>query len=82
MDNWKPPAGSWEDEVAAIDTIEENWDPAEGKNIRQAYIVWSNGRKTRHFLTTLNEKCPQKVCLKSLESLHSATDLQLDAFLL
>jgi len=61
QDEWKPPAGSWENDVMDIDTIEEVLDPQEGVQKRFAYVVWINGRKTRHQLPTLNQKCPQKM---------------------
>jgi chromobox protein 1 len=65
QDEWKPPSGSWENEIVAIDTIEESFDAEKGENLRFAYIIWNNGRKTRHNLAVLNQKCPQKVCIKT-----------------
>ncbi|TID20661.1 hypothetical protein E6O75_ATG05425 [Venturia nashicola] len=60
-DDWKPPHGTWENNVIDIDTIEEVWDEQAGKSLRYAYVMWDNGRKTRHVLSTLNQKCPQKM---------------------
>lgn len=64
-DDWKPPHGSWENNVVDVDTIEEVWDEKAGKAFRFAYVMWDNGRKTRHVLPTLNQKCPHKVCCQS-----------------
>jgi len=58
---WTPPAGSWENEVVDVDTIEEVLDAADGIMKRHAYVVWNNGNKTRHLLKVLNLKCPQKM---------------------
>jgi chromobox protein 1 len=82
-DDWKPPGGSWENQVVDVDTIEEAWDSEKGQNVRFAYVVWTNGRKTRHVLTTLNQKCPQKVRLKPVSSVQTVTsNIRLDASLL
>jgi chromobox protein 1 len=61
VEDWKPPPGSWENEIVDVDTIEETFDAADGVNKRWAYVVWNNGRKSRHQLPTLNQKCPQKM---------------------
>ncbi|KAF2837536.1 hypothetical protein M501DRAFT_1006590 [Patellaria atrata CBS 101060] len=58
---WQPPKGSWENEVMAIDTVEEKPDPTTGEKTRHAYIVWNNGNKSVHRLATINQKCPQKM---------------------
>lgn len=60
-DDWKPPHGTWENNVTGVDTIEEVFDDEQGRKSRFAYVMWDNGRKTRHVLSTLNQKCPQKV---------------------
>jgi hypothetical protein len=44
-----------------IDTIEEARDTKTNQLERFAYVVWNDGRKTRHKLTTLNVQAPQKV---------------------
>jgi chromobox protein 1 len=58
--DFKLPKGSWEEQVAAIDTIEETLDD-KGVMQRFVYVLWSNGSKTRHQLGTVNQKCPQKM---------------------
>jgi chromobox protein 1 len=59
-DEFKLPKGSWEDQVANIDTIEEALDD-KGHMQRFVYVMWENGNKTRHQLKTVNEKCPQRM---------------------
>lgn len=77
-DEWKPPGGSWEHNVVDVDTIEEVFDEQAGKPLRYAYVMWDNGRKTRHVLPTLNQKCPQKVFyISSGRCLHPLTDFQM-----
>jgi chromobox protein 1 len=63
---WKPPNGTWENDIANIDTIEEIQDPKTGKPIRFAYVVWVDGHKSRHELSTMNRQAPQKVKPSSL----------------
>ncbi|KIW04414.1 hypothetical protein, variant [Verruconis gallopava] len=58
--SWELPKGSWEEEVASIDTIEEAYDD-KGVARRYVYLMWRNGMKTRHQLATANQKCPQKL---------------------
>ncbi|KAF2091718.1 hypothetical protein K490DRAFT_20744, partial [Saccharata proteae CBS 121410] len=60
---WEPPKGSWEDHVTGIETVEEATDPQTGVNERWAYVLWISpeGRKTKHKLSTVNQKCPQKM---------------------
>jgi chromobox protein 1 len=74
-DDWKPPGGTWENNVVDVDTIEEAWDSEQGEMVRFAYIMWDNGRKTRHMLPTLNQKCPQKVCIHPFQHNLSVTDM-------
>lgn len=58
---FQPPAGSWEDEVKAIDA-------AEGEHGEvQVYLTWKNGQKTQHPLHVTYQRCPQKM-LKFYES--------------
>lgn len=59
-DEFKLPKGSWEDQVASIDTIEEVYDER-GVMQRFVYVMWDSGNKTRHQLATVNDKCPQKM---------------------
>lgn len=55
---WKPPAGSWEDDV---DTIDACHDENSGKLI--VYLTWKNGQKTQHETKVIYQRCPQKVSL-------------------
>ncbi|KAF5120902.1 Chromo domain-containing protein 2 [Metarhizium anisopliae] len=54
--SWKPPIGSWEDEIDRVDACEKESD---GRLV--VYLVWKNGRKTRHETSVIYQKCPQKV---------------------
>ncbi|KAM5377244.1 uncharacterized protein FOBCDRAFT_295181 [Fusarium oxysporum Fo47] len=54
--NWSPPAGSWEEEIETIDACE---DEGSGKLI--VYLIWKNGRKTKHDTDVIYKKCPQKM---------------------
>ncbi|ROT36617.1 hypothetical protein SODALDRAFT_345920 [Sodiomyces alkalinus F11] len=53
---WKPPSGSWEDEVETIDACE---DEQTGKLI--VYLNWKNGQKTKHGTDVIYKRCPQKM---------------------
>ena len=55
-EKWKPPLGSWEDEVEKIDGGEK--DDNEKLII---HIIWKNGRETKHDAPVIYKKCPQKV---------------------
>ncbi|UKZ50223.1 hypothetical protein TrVGV298_004481 [Trichoderma virens] len=55
---WSPPAGSWEDEIDTIDACED-----EGSGRLVVYLVWKNGRKTKHDTKVIYKKCPQKMLL-------------------
>ncbi|GME29262.1 Chromo domain-containing protein [Neofusicoccum parvum] len=55
------PKGSWETHIQSVDTIEEVPDEKHGVRKRFAMVVWNTGRKTRHELAVLNQKCPQKM---------------------
>jgi chromobox protein 1 len=63
-EEWKPPLGSWENHILSIDTIEEVRDESTDELIRHGYVVWNDGTKTRHTLSTLNSQAPQKVRLR------------------
>ncbi|KAK6956523.1 hypothetical protein Daesc_001801 [Daldinia eschscholtzii] len=54
---WKPPVGSWEDEVESIDACH---DEVSGKLV--VYLTWKNGNKTQHDTKVVYKRCPQKVC--------------------
>lgn len=53
---WKPPSGSWEDEV---DTADMCQDEDSGNFI--VYLTWKNGKKTQHPKEVVYRRCPQKV---------------------
>ncbi|POR35187.1 Chromatin-associated protein swi6 [Tolypocladium paradoxum] len=53
---WSPPAGSWEDEIESIDACED-----EGSGKLVVYLIWKNGRKTKHETSVIYKKCPQKM---------------------
>ncbi|PHH87707.1 hypothetical protein CDD83_8510 [Cordyceps sp. RAO-2017] len=53
---WSPPAGSWEDEIESIDACED-----EGSGKLVVYLIWKNGRKTKHDTSVIYKKCPQKM---------------------
>lgn len=52
---FKPPSGSWEDEVKAVDACEGT----DGEV--QVYLTWNNGRKTCHPKEMVYKRCPQRV---------------------
>lgn len=53
---WKPPSGSWEDEVETADMCQ---DEELGNFI--VYLTWKNGKKTQHPKEVVYRRCPQKV---------------------
>lgn len=53
---WKPPAGSWEDEITDLDACE---DEETGKLM--VYLTWKDGHKTQHETSVIYKRCPQKV---------------------
>jgi len=53
--DFKPPSGSWEEEVVGIDACEGT----EGSVV--VYLTWKNGHKTQHPLPQVYKRCPQKV---------------------
>ncbi|KAI9794615.1 MAG: hypothetical protein M1816_004502 [Peltula sp. TS41687] len=55
IDTWKPPSGTWEDDIQAIDTVEMD----EGGLF--VYLHWNNGRKSRHPMEKIYKHCPQKM---------------------
>jgi chromobox protein 1 len=56
LKDFKPPTGSWEDEIKAIDGVEER---ADGNMV--VYVTWRSGHKTEHPLERVYRRCPQKV---------------------
>ncbi|OTA88261.1 hypothetical protein M434DRAFT_399091 [Hypoxylon sp. CO27-5] len=53
---FKPPVGSWEDDVESIDACH---DEVTGKLI--VYLTWKNGHKTQHDTQVVYKRCPQKM---------------------
>ncbi|KAG4427669.1 hypothetical protein IFR05_016846 [Cadophora sp. M221] len=53
--DFKPPTGSWEDVVVAIDACEGS------KGSVVAYLTWKGGHKTQHPLAQVYKRCPQKM---------------------
>ncbi|RYP75827.1 hypothetical protein DL771_002091 [Monosporascus sp. 5C6A] len=53
---WKPPVGSWEEEIESIDACH---DENTGKLI--VYLTWKNGQKTQHDTKVIYQRCPQKM---------------------
>lgn len=56
---FKPPTGSWEQEVVAIDAA------AGEKGKIDVYLTWKNGHKSVHPLNQVYMRCPQKVRVTS-----------------
>lgn len=52
---FKPPSGTWEEDVVMIDACEGT----EGKV--NVYLTWKSGHKTQHPLAQVYKRCPQKV---------------------
>ena len=59
LDNgiFKPPCGSWEEEVQGIEIRSIGGDVI-------ALLQWPDGHRTQHPLDQVYKRCPQKVCLK------------------
>ena len=55
---FKPPTGSWEDEIKLIDGVEETED-----GTIMVYLTWRNGCKTEHPVDRAYKRCPQRVRL-------------------
>ncbi|KAF4637217.1 hypothetical protein G7Y89_g865 [Cudoniella acicularis] len=58
---FKPPSGSWEEQVVGIDACEGN----EGNVV--VYLTWKGDHKTQHPLAQVYKRCPQRM-LKFYES--------------
>lgn len=65
---WAPPAGSWEDDVDHVETVEQRVNPKTGRQEKFGYLIWKSRTeegtqiKTQHPLQLIFKKCPQKVC--------------------
>ncbi|KAK8182780.1 hypothetical protein BC567DRAFT_65871 [Phyllosticta citribraziliensis] len=58
------PPGSWEKQIASIDTIVQEPHEKTGNMERYAYVSWTDGsknRRTKHSMALLKQKCPQKL---------------------
>lgn len=53
---WKPPSGSWDDDVETVDMCQ---DEENGTFI--VYLTWKNGKKTQHPKEVVYRRCPQKM---------------------
>lgn len=66
---WAPPAGSWEDDVDHVETVEQRVNPKTGAQEKFGYLMWKHRSeeghqiKTQHPLQLIFKKCPQRVCL-------------------
>lgn len=69
---WKPPAGSWEDEIQAIDTIEKTdkglicyvqWFVTFHRDVlpKLTFNGRGNGKKSQHEVHTVYKKAPQRM---------------------
>ncbi len=56
VEQWRPPAGLWEEHIAQLDAFE---DEETGKLM--VYLTWKNGHKTQHETSVIYKRCPQKV---------------------
>ncbi|RKF64414.1 Chromo domain-containing protein 2 [Erysiphe neolycopersici] len=52
---FKPPTGSWEEEVTAIDACEGT------QGNMAVYLTWKGGHKSQHPLDQIYKRCPQKM---------------------
>lgn len=53
--NFKPPTGSWEEDILDIDACEES------DRTVKVYLTWKGGQKTQHTLDQVYKRCPQMV---------------------
>ncbi|KAK4232593.1 hypothetical protein QBC38DRAFT_463215 [Podospora fimiseda] len=53
---WRPPAGSWENDIADLDACED-----EDTGRLMVYLTWKNGKKTQHETPVIYQRCPQKM---------------------
>ncbi|KAF2152938.1 chromo-domain-containing protein [Myriangium duriaei CBS 260.36] len=53
---WKPPVGSWEDEVESIQTISDDIDDE-----LNVFMLFNDGHKSKHPMSLVRQKCPQKL---------------------
>lgn len=57
------PKGSWEKDVAHVMSIVQEEEPEEKKGktnvVLMGFLMWNDGRKSKHPMTALRTKCPQ-----------------------
>ncbi|KAK3214898.1 hypothetical protein GRF29_19g1584803, partial [Pseudopithomyces chartarum] len=64
---WAPPAGSWEDDVDHVETVEQRVNPKTGAQEKFGYLMWKHRSeeghqiKTQHPLQLIFKKCPQRM---------------------
>ena len=61
----KMPTGSWENSIAAIETLEQSADPSSGDIKLYCFVLWTGDEqpvRTKHDVETIRRKSPQKVC--------------------
>ncbi|KAB8294267.1 hypothetical protein EYC80_009694 [Monilinia laxa] len=62
---FKPPSGSWEDDVVTIEAME-------GPNAEViVYLTWKGGYKSQHPLHQVYKRCPQKMLSLHLPAYHT-----------
>lgn len=72
---FKPPTGSWEENVREIDMCSEN-------GILKVYLTWQGGEKTLHNTDQVYKRCPQRVRHKIISPLHICTLIDSDVEIL
>ena len=60
---FKPPAGSWENDIDTVDICRDE----SGKLV--VYVTWKTGDKTQHSTKQVYQRCPQKVSIWRAERL-------------
>lgn len=75
--SWVPKGKSWENDVASVDTV-----CRESSGNLYAYLVWTNGKKSKVSTELCSRKCPMKASLLSWRSCDFNTDLELVAQIL
>ena len=60
------PTGNWETQVETIESIEESESNKAGVSALRVYIAFSNGHQVTLPMSTVRQRCPQRVCLSEL----------------
>lgn len=77
--NWVPKGKNWENQVETVDTIAR--DPNDSG--LYAFLLWTNGKRSRVAIESCYEKCPRKVSsvhLCDAESLYADMQNQMLKF--